>query len=41
MTEIQQDTNEAYDMFLVTFSTVYDTFFPVIIKIKTEDLESP
>ena len=41
MTGIRQDTNEAYDTFLVTFSTVYDIFFPVIIKIKTEDLESP
>ena len=41
MTGIRQDTNEAYDTFLVTFATVYDIFFPVIIKIKTEDLESP
>ena len=41
MTGIRQDTKEAYDTFLVTFSTVYDIFFPVIIKIKTEDLESP
>ena len=27
MTGIRQDTKEAYDTFLVTFSTVYDIFF--------------
>ena len=39
---LTQDTNEAYNDFILTFCTIYDTFFPMNkMKIKTEDLESP
>ena len=34
--------NEAYNNFISTFCTIYDTFFPTnAMKIKTKDLESP
>ena len=37
-----QDANEAYNNFISTFCTIYDTFFPINkMKIKTKDLESP
>ena len=37
-----QDANEAYNNFISTFCTIYDTFFPMNkMKIKTKDLESP
>ena len=37
-----QDANEAYNNFIATFCTIYDTFFPMNkMKIKTKDLESP
>ena len=37
-----QDTNEAYNSFILTFCTVHDTFFPINkVKTKTKDLESP
>ena len=36
-----QDANEAYNNFISTFCTIYDTFFPINkMKIKTKDLES-
>ena len=36
-----QDANEAYNNFILTFCTIYDTFFPMNkMKIKTKDLES-
>ena len=37
-----QDAREAYNIFTLTFCTIYDTFFPMNkMKIKTKDLESP
>ena len=37
-----QDTNEAYNNFILTFCTIYDTFFVMNkMKMKTKDLESP
>ena len=37
-----QDANEAYNNFISTFCTIYDTFFPMNkMKIKTKDLGSP
>ena len=37
-----QDTNEAYNNFILTFSTIDDTFFSYEEKkIKNKDLESP
>ena len=37
-----QDANEAYNNFILTFCTIYDTFFRMNkMKIKTKDLESP
>ena len=36
-----QDTNEAYNNFILTFCTICDTFFPMNkMKIKTKNLES-
>ena len=38
---LTQDTNEAYNDFILTFCTIYDTFFPMNkMKIKTKNLES-
>ena len=40
--KIYQNANEAYNNFISTFSTTYDTFFPVNkMKIKTKVLERP
>ena len=36
-----QDANEAYNNFISTFCTIYDTFFPVNKMKITKDLESP
>ena len=37
-----QDANEAYNNFILTFCTIYNTFFRMNkMKIKTKDLESP
>ena len=37
-----QDAKEAYNNFISTFCTIYDTFFPMNkMKIKTKDFQSP
>ena len=39
--KLHQDANEAYNNFILTFCTIYDTFLPMNkMKIKTKDLES-
>ena len=38
--KLHQDANEAYNNFILTFCTIYDTFLPMNkMKIKTKDLE--